>query len=64
MIGHVNFLNIIFGLVLIVTGIMLVIAKTKALMNNTPNSLGGQSSLLICGIGMVISGIILIVKSF
>ena len=56
-------LNILLGIALILLGIWIAIAQFRAFLKNTPDTLGGHSSLLILRFGMVICGIIEICKN-
>jgi hypothetical protein len=58
-----NILHIMLGIGLILIGGWLAIVQGKNLMDGKPNSLGGISGLLMCGIGSIIFGIIEIVQA-
>ena len=57
-----NILNILYGMALIPLGIWLTIAQVKFFGKGIRDFSGGHVKLLIAGIGLVIGGIILIIK--
>jgi hypothetical protein len=58
-----NISNIILGLVMICIGIFIFILQIKRFKNGMEDRWGYEKSLLISGIGFIIGGIIVLVKS-
>jgi len=57
-------LNILTGITLITFGTWLTINKVRFFIKDGRDSLGGNSSLLITGIGCIIIGVVLICQHF
>ncbi len=53
-------MNIIIGILLIAAGIWLSYIKIKQFVKGISDTLGGNVSLLIIGIGLVVIGIVLL----
>jgi hypothetical protein len=56
-------MNSLLGIALLASGIWLTVVQTKYLWNGKPDFSGGHIRLLICGIGCVVAGIIVIVQN-
>lgn len=56
-------MHILFGIGLIAVGLWIVIAQGKNLMDGKPNMSGGITSMFIAGLGIIVFGIIEIIKS-
>ena len=59
-----NIPNFLLGVGMICIGIFIVILQIKRFKNGLKDRWGYEQSTLISGIGFVVGGIILIVKSF
>jgi len=59
-----NIRYIIIGLVMICVGILIVIFQIKWFKKGLKDQFGYQGQLLLAGIGFIVIGIIVIVKSF
>jgi len=56
-------MNFLFGIVLIVIGVWLTIVQIKFFNSDKSDYSGGHLKLLICGIGLIVCGAILIFQS-
>jgi hypothetical protein len=57
-----NTLNIIEGIGLVIIGMWLAVVQLKYFANGKPDTLGGHVKLLIVGIGLIVFGIIQLIK--